>query len=105
MVHEEMDPLGQLHEREGTPRFGRLCADLGHLGVEVRQEIGGHLAVLDGFRDAVEEPGLEGYGGIRHTRPHAMGCRAVARARSVAASAVCCAAESVVNRRPLRATR
>ena len=54
-VHREIDPLGKLHERERIPRFGRAGAGLGNRSMEFRQQSSGHLTVLDGFRDAVED--------------------------------------------------
>ena len=66
MVHGQIDPLGEVHERQGVPCLGGPGASLGNGGMEVRQEIGRYLPSFDRFRDAVEEPGLEGGGGIRH---------------------------------------
>jgi len=105
MAYGQIDPLGEFHERQGTPRFGRAGADLGQRRAQFRQEIGGHLITFDVFGDATEEPGLEGVGRIRHTRRHAIGCRAVAGSCSVSVSVACCGAVSLRNRRPLRATR
>ncbi|MBP1777489.1 MAG: hypothetical protein H6Q86_3499 [candidate division NC10 bacterium] len=79
LVHGEVHPLGEVHERQGVSRLGWSFAGLGHLGLEFRQQIGGHFRAFNGFRDAVEEPGLEGVGRFRHTMRHAMGCRAVDR--------------------------
>jgi len=135
VVHGEVDPLGEVHKRQGVPRLGRLGSGLRHRGVEVRQLLpisgfrrnlnkpvtgeteiaalhpsrtmscrlkylraldglraahrmdlpalsrtqrisvivnsqqrGRHLAVLDGFRDPVEEPGLERLRRMQHAR-------------------------------------
>jgi hypothetical protein len=78
-VHREVDPLREVHEGEGIPRFRRPGADLGDGGVEVGKERGRDFVAFHRFRDAVEEPGLEGGGGVRHARLHATGRRAVDR--------------------------
>jgi hypothetical protein len=68
VVHGQIDPLGEVHERHGVSRLGGPRADLDDRGMEVRQQRGRHLIAFDRFRDAVEEPGFEGFGGIRQGR-------------------------------------
>ena len=70
MVQGEVHPLGEFHERQGVPCLGMLRSGLGKRSVEFREQIGGDLVAFDGFRDAVEEPGLEGFGWVRHVTLH-----------------------------------
>lgn len=56
MVHGEIDPLRELHERQGVPLLGRSGASLGDFSVEVGQEIGRHPRRFHGVGEAPEEP-------------------------------------------------
>jgi hypothetical protein len=87
-VHGEIDSFCKFHERQRVPLVGWPGVGLDHRRVQVRQEIGGDLSVLDGFRDAMQQPGLEGCGGAKHPLPHAMVCKAVDRWCSVSMRAL-----------------
>jgi hypothetical protein len=52
------------------PLVGGSPLGLGNFRVEVGQQIGGDLPSLDGFRDATQQPGLEGLRGIGRARLH-----------------------------------
>jgi hypothetical protein len=71
VVHGQIDSFREFHERERVPRVRRLGAGLGKCFVEVRQQFGRDLPAFDGFRDAPQESGLEGFryiGGVKLAR-------------------------------------
>ena len=75
LVHWDAQPLGDVLDRQVMSLLLRQISSPLHLRAEFGQEIGGHLAGLDGVGHTAEESGLERFRGVRHPTLHELAHR------------------------------